>query len=84
MLTIKVEKEHIRHGKADREADCAVALAMKDAGCTFPVVRDDWLRWGLCDNRHLARTPQSVVRFIALDAPAEDGEPFTFKLEGGL
>ena len=78
-MLVHVIEEHISRGKRKQCSDCPVALAMKDAGCVFPLV-DYALIWGPAGARLSMETPEAVGVFITRFDQGLPVAPFDFEV----
>ncbi len=81
-MLITITEDHLSEGEPRKCATCPVAMAMRAAGCTFPLVRYKQISWGPCDRRSCVATPEIIERFLRKIDGGQDVEPSTFDLEG--
>ncbi len=85
-MLIELTANHLRHGRPGKSCDCAIALAMREAGYTFPVCGYKTIWWGLCSNRQEVDTPGPVESLMRRVDGKQRGnvKPCTFKIEGAV
>jgi hypothetical protein len=78
-MKISVTKEHIKKGKPTFPSACPIALALKDAGFTTPIVIDTFMREEEADIYY--DLPRSCSRFIRRFDTKKSVKPFNFILK---